>query len=192
MADDHKRPDGLLYIPGFVPPERCTELFASLCAASEWTPVNPDNANSRQVIQYGWAYPYRRGDPVVRAPPIPPELRFDDLPLFAAPPDQVIVNKYEPREGIAAHVDDPALFGPAIASLTLGSACEVEFTRPGFAPYRLYVVPGSLYVMSGDARYVWRHGIRPRLTDPVDGTRRPRGTRISLTYRTMHRRHVSK
>ena len=51
--------------------------------------------------------------------------------------------------------------------------------------------PRSLLIMCGPARYLWSHGIATRLYDQVpdeqDGalTITPRGTRISVTFRTV-------
>ena len=45
----------------------------------------------------------------------------------------------------------------------------------------------SLWVIRGEARSEWRHAIAARLTDQIDGEHRPRGRRISITFRTAKR-----
>lgn len=49
----------------------------------------------------------------------------------------------------------------------------------------------SLLIMSGEARYAWSHGICPRHNDIVRSsngvTAQPRGTRVSFTFRKIHR-----
>lgn len=97
--------------------------------------------------------------------------------------DQLIINKYLSGQGIASHIDHTTNFGPVIACLTLGSGVEIQFTRPKHESFKIYTEPNSLYIMSGDARYFWKHGIAQRKNDTVDGKIRPRGTRISLTFR---------
>jgi alkylated DNA repair dioxygenase AlkB len=105
---------------------------------------------------------------------------------FDRRPDQVIVNEYLPGQGISAHVDHVAGFGPVVASISLLSASVMEFTRPENdtrVPVRLE--PGSLCVMTGPARYTWRHAIPARKTDPDPTGRAPRGRRVSVTLRTV-------
>jgi alkylated DNA repair protein alkB family protein 8 len=43
----------------------------------------------------------------------------------------------------------------------------------------------SLLVLADDARYLWSHMIPARQSDMVDGVRRSRARRISLTFRTV-------
>ena len=104
--------------------------------------------------------------------------------------DQLIVNEYRPGQGISAHIDDMRLFGSPILCLSIGgpgSAVVVDFTRTGHAPYSLHVQPRSLYIMSGEARSLWKHSIASRKQDHVPGQRTPHArtaTRYSLTYRS--------
>jgi alkylated DNA repair dioxygenase AlkB len=49
----------------------------------------------------------------------------------------------------------------------------------------ILIEPGSLYVMQGEARYQWKHGIMARKSDVYSGRRIQRGRRISLTFRTV-------
>jgi alkylated DNA repair dioxygenase AlkB len=43
-------------------------------------------------------------------------------------PDQLIVNEYEPGQGITSHIDCAPCFGPVVCSITLGSQCVMELT----------------------------------------------------------------
>ncbi len=149
----------------------------------------------RRVQHYGFRYDYKRRGVAAAE-------RLGPLPAWAAPlaarlaaegafgrePDQVIVNEYQPGQGIAPHVDSPA-FGPVVASLSLGSGCAMGFEGPGGAGLSLWLEPGSLLVLAGEARTAWRHGIAQRRSDVVDGARRPRGRRVSLTFRTVAAAH---
>nr|QBK86915.1 MAG: 2OG-Fe(II) oxygenase superfamily protein [Marseillevirus LCMAC103] len=182
-------PEGLCVVPDFLTAAEAQGLLGCVEASDEWYPVVPGSAKSRRVLHFGWSYPYA-GGALQAARPIPASLRlgakFARLPAGAAgfAPDQLIVNRYEPGQGIAPHVDRTDLFGPVIACVTLGSGAEMEFTRPGYPSFRVYTTPGSLYAMTGEARYLWQHRMRSRLTDPEGGKRVPRGVRVSLTYRT--------
>ena len=102
--------------------------------------------------------------------------------------DQIIVNEYKPGQGIGAHTDCVPCFGPAVASLSLGSQVIMDFscgygtsarTVPVLLPER------SLVLLTGDARYRWRHAIAPRMLDVIDGIDVPRTRRVSLTLRTV-------
>lgn len=145
----------------------------------------------RRVQHYGYRYDYRARsvDLGMYLGPIPPWAsaladRLHSSGIFATRPDQVIVNEYQPGHGIAPHIDLASAFGPVVASISLGSACVMEFSREKVA-LELALHPGSLLVLTGEARFEWRHGIRARRSDVYNGIRRHRGRRVSLTFRTM-------
>jgi len=105
---------------------------------------------------------------------------------MTAAPDQLIVNEYEPGQGISAHVDCVPCFGPVVCSVTLGSQCVMELTAvEGGEVKSLLLERGSLLVLAEDARYKWRHGIRGRKTDTFGEQVLTRGRRVSLTFRTV-------
>ncbi|KAK7300125.1 hypothetical protein RJT34_10960 [Clitoria ternatea] len=81
-------------------------------------------------------------------------------PLF----DQMIANVYHPGEGICAHVD-LLRFDDGIAILSLESSCVMHFTPVSQTltlPVPVFLTPGSLVLMSGEARYHWKHEINRR------------------------------
>ena len=105
---------------------------------------------------------------------------------MAAAPDQLIVNEYEPGQGITPHVDCVPCFGPVVCSVTLGSQCVMELSAvEGDGVQSLLLERGSLVVLAGDARYKWRHAIPGRKSDKIAGQLLPRGRRVSLTFRTV-------
>jgi alkylated DNA repair dioxygenase AlkB len=178
MSEAAKVP-GLLYTPDWVTADEESALLAAIDAA-EWS-----TQLRRRVQHYGMRYDYTSravatGD---RTP----------LPAWSAPlaarldfePDQVIVNEYEPGQGISAHTDCVPCFGPSVAAVSLGSACTMEFAH---ASSRIDVplAARSLCVMTGPSRYEWRHAIAARKSDPAPGGgRTPRGRRVSVTFRTV-------
>jgi alkylated DNA repair dioxygenase AlkB len=178
---------GLYYIPNFITPEE-SELFqADLLSNPNWVGVS-SNPTSRKVIQYGYTYPYTGGT-LQPTTPIP-ELYQSLIPRFNAfikeniddqdvPFDQLIINQYLSGQGIAAHIDHTIKFGAIIACVSLGSGIEITFTRTGYDAVKIYVEPNSLYIMSDEARYLWKHAIAQRKSD----NNCSRGTRISLTFR---------
>ena len=182
-------PNGLYYFPNFITQSESEKILSELSANKKWVGVTSCK-NSRRVIHYGYLYSYA-GGPLNPTDPIPSfyddiisntvdTCPIDNIPKF----DQLIINEYMCGQGITPHIDDTKKFGPIIACVTLGSGIEIEFTRSQHETFKIYVEPNSLYIMSGDARYLWKHGIIQRKTDRVDGKRHCRGTRISLTFRT--------
>ncbi|MGR3914472.1 MAG: alpha-ketoglutarate-dependent dioxygenase AlkB [Gammaproteobacteria bacterium] len=107
--------------------------------------------------------------------------------IFAACPQQLIVNEYQPGQGIAAHTDRDC-FGPVVASLSLGGDCMMRILpHPGTTAgaFELVLQRRSLLVLRGRSRALWRHGIAPRRSDFQHGRRIPRRRRVSLTFRSI-------
>lgn len=175
---------GLSYIPDYLDASSEAALIQQIDAQPWITDLK------RRVQHYGYRYDYRARD-------ITPDLKLGDIPAWLAPtceelhrkgyfprvPDQVIVNEYEPGQGIAPHVDVSS-FDATIASLSLGSSCVMEFTQ-GETKIPLLLEPRSLVILSGEARYRWKHSIPARKTDKHGGEVIPRGRRISLTFRNV-------
>ena len=187
MSDGERLPEGLTLVPEHLPPARQAALLARIDAFPWRTDLK------RRVQHHGWRYDYRarRVSANDRIGPLPDWLLEEAERLvadgwFAGPPDQAIVNEYVPGQGIAAHVDCEPCFGEAIASLSIGSACVMEFRERGSGRRASLVLdPGSLLVLSGPARHDWTHAIPARKSDPIDGVRRARGRRVSITFRTV-------
>lgn len=179
---------GYLYISEFLSQDEANAL-------SRWLDARPPEVwmrdLSRRVIHYGWRYDYtnRRVSPDLYIGPLPErcaalaERLYFETGKFPEIPNQVIVNEYEPGQGIAMHTDHHS-FGPTVAMISLGDSWSMEFLheRTGSKQTRVLDV-GSALVLSDEARREWRHGIAKRKKEP-DG--RLRSTRTSLTFRTVH------
>ncbi len=148
---------------------------------------------SRRVQHYGWRYDYaeRTITSDMRIGPLPAWLQalaqrlYEETGLFECPPEQVIVNEYEPGQGISMHTDHPG-FGPAVATISLGDEWEMEFSRRignDKVKARKMLERGSALILTGEARKRWRHGIAKRTTE---GGHRKRKRRLSLTFRTVN------
>jgi alkylated DNA repair protein alkB family protein 8 len=161
--------------------------------SDRWVGVSASN-KSRRVIHYGYNYSYIKG-PLTITDPIPNTyhviinkikeyicqfISAKSSDLF----DQLIINEYLPGQGISAHIDDTNKFGSIIACITLNSGVQIDFLKSGNQPQKIYVGANSLYIMSGDARYLWKHSIASRQSDIIDDERHYRKKRISLTFRT--------
>ncbi|KAB1980256.1 alpha-ketoglutarate-dependent dioxygenase AlkB [Streptomyces triticiradicis] len=182
---------GLRHIDGWLGPDACREMLARI-ENEVWS-----TELRRRVQHYGHRYDYGRRSvaaaprAAAAAPPLPSwalqqAARLVREGIMDQRADQVIVNEYQPGQGISAHVDCVPCFGPVVAAISLGSGCVMDFTHPEEGrKVSVRLAPGSLCVMTGPARYDWRHGIAARKSDPEGGGRVPRGRRVSVTFRTV-------
>lgn len=148
----------------------------------------------RRVQHYGYRYDYKErkatGDDRIGDLPDWVSFLCDRLVeqnIFETRPQQLIVNEYEPGQGIAPHADRDC-FGPVVASVSAGSDCMMDiYRRPKVkeTAFQIVLERCSLLVLRGAARDQWLHGIRSNKADSQNGHRIPRGRRLSLTFRTM-------
>lgn len=176
---------GLRYIPNFISAAQSAELLERI-DKQDWRADL-----KRRVQHYGYIYDYRsRGiSHDMKLGPLPNWLselgsKLVEQNIFAQIPDQVIINEYEPGQGISAHIDCVPCFGNHIASISLGGAVNMEFDKGGEI-HSLRLMPQSLLVLSGEARLKWRHAIAARKSDRVDEQKVARSRRVSLTFRTV-------
>ena len=180
-------PDGLTYLENYMQDDEAEWLAREIDAA----PLRTDL--KRRVQHYGYRYDYkarqaRREDYLGPLPDLFQHLaeRLTSEGHFQAVPDQVIINEYQPGQGISAHIDCQPCFGETIASLSLLSACVMRFASQRSSRHMdLLLQPDSLVVMAGEARHDWTHAIPARKSDLVEGQKSQRTRRISLTFRQM-------
>ena len=179
---------GLTYAEGFLTPAQQADCVQRIDAAEgEWR-----NDLSRRVQHYGWRYDYK-------ARAITPDMHLGALPdwlsvlaqrlyaetgIFEKPPEQVIVNEYLPGQGIATHIDHPG-FGPTVCMVSLLDDWEMDFSENWKDKSAALLPRGSCVLLNGPARSKWQHGIAPRKSELLNGGRRPRQRRLSLTFRTV-------
>jgi alkylated DNA repair dioxygenase AlkB len=178
---------GLRYVPEYINAATEAALIQTIDAQPWLTDLK------RRVQHYGYKYDYKaRGiTQDLRLGPIPDWLaglcdRLHAEDIFSKRPDQVIINEYQPGQGITPHIDCIPCFGETIASISVGSTCVMEFTRPETKEKTAQLLePRSLVVLQGDVRYKWQHAIPQRKADIWNGQKFTRGRRISLTFRTV-------
>ncbi|KAF3622332.1 putative DEAD-box ATP-dependent RNA helicase 24 [Capsicum annuum] len=111
-------------------------------------------------------------------------------PIF----DQLIVNMYQPAEGICPHVD-LMRFEDGIAIVSLESTCVMHFSRvendtSGVQDPQhkvpVLLTPGCLILMWGEARYLWKHEINRKPGIQIwEGQEIDQKRRISVTLRKL-------
>lgn len=178
---------GLRYLPLYLSTTDQARLLETIDHQT-WS-----NELRRRVQHYGYRYDYKKRtvEPSMYLGPLPDWLGklaacMNRDALTASVPDQVIINEYEPGQGIASHVDCEPCFGDTIISLSLGSPCVMVFTSLRTrADVEMLLEPGSLLILQGEARHRWMHGIPARKADVVNGQPIERGRRVSVTLRTV-------
>lgn len=100
---------------------------------------------------------------------------------FPEPPEDMLLIRYDRGTGITPHTDGPR-YGDLIAGLTLASSRVLELGR-GDALVRVLLVPGDLYVLSGEMRWEWTHAVPFAATDSFRGERHERRDGFSVTWR---------
>jgi len=101
--------------------------------------------------------------------------------------DSCFANRYRSgADSIAWHADDEAWIGPVIASVSFGATRRFSMKpKPDFdgAPVSYELAHGDLFVMGAGCQDRWLHC--------VPKTKRYRGERINLTFRTTQQRGLS-
>jgi alkylated DNA repair dioxygenase AlkB len=178
---------GLTYLPDYLGPDEHDRLVATIDRQAWLTDLQ------RRVQHHGYRYDYKARK-VARdfyLGPLPDwaaevGARLHREGWFATPPDQLIVNEYQPGQGISRHVDCVPCFGPTVVSLSLGSTCVMELAEAKTKwKVPLLLAPRSAVVLQGEARYRWTHAVPARKRDAFGGQTYPRSRRLSLTFRTV-------
>ncbi|CAK9821625.1 Alkylated DNA repair protein alkB homolog 8 [Anthophora retusa] len=185
-------PPGLQLIENVLTEEQERMLLSTI----DWYNEELSALKHRRVKHFGYEFQYNSNkvDPEKPIAPIPESYQFlrELFKKYNVPydHDQLTINHYLPGQGIPLHVDTHSVFEDTILSLSLGSACTMDFKRED-KKAAVFLPPRSLLIMSGEARYAWSHGICPRHNDVVKTskgiTTQPRGTRVSFTFRKVHR-----
>jgi alkylated DNA repair protein alkB homolog 6 len=139
--------------------------------------------------------------------------RFESLGLFSksphSAPNHVLINEYEPGQGIMPHEDGPVYF-PITATVSLGAHTVLEIykktaqgERDTIPSWWILQEPRSLLITTGDMYKDTLHGIAEIKVDQNLGPETianwgllgdnssftsgscERGTRVSLTYRDV-------
>lgn len=179
---------GLRYVRNFITKQEHDYLLQQI-DASVWL-----DDLKRRVQHYGYKYDYKRRN-------IDLSMKIGELPSWALQvankmyaeglinylPDQVIVNEYQVGQGISPHIDCEPCFEDTIISLSLGSACVMDFVHKDDKNQKLHKLlePCSLVILQDEVRYNWLHGIKPNKTDNHNGQKIVRQRRVSLTFRKV-------
>lgn len=207
MAESFTAPllPGLFYVDEFLTFDEEEALLLGIADHPRaWKLVN-----NRSLQNWG-GLPHVKG---MLPTPLPPFLEpllehIDTAGVFHAlqrRPNHVLVNRYQPGQGISAHVDGPA-YSPVAAIVSLRAPIVMHFFErklsrdalPDVPLFGLLLRPRSLLVLSGAAYTDVYHAILERTHDPLDhtvlnalpqerGTTLQREERLSCTVRASCR-----
>lgn len=178
---------GLTYIPNYLADDKQHQLL-DIIDRQEWA-----IRTERRVQHYGYRYDEENGSlaSTQYLGVLPDWLQtlahqFHETHLTPKLPDQVIINEYQPGQGIINHIDCIPCFGNTIITLSLGSPCVMDFTHSRTKEREAILLsPGSLLIFQKAARTLWQHGIAARHIDNYAGTELVRNCRVSLTFREV-------
>jgi len=171
-------PPGLLIAQDVISEDEENALLAIFDGLRlSYSPKAPDNR--RSSVSYGWKYDYA-GDTFVPCPPLPDSMRFllERAAAFAGvKPEGIVeclINRYEDGAVIPMHFDKPVF--EYIIGVSLGAATEMHFLPEdtGAEAVAVPLARRSAYLLAGEARHVYRHGLPPQ-----------KATRHSVTFRTL-------
>ncbi|KAG2196993.1 hypothetical protein INT47_006940 [Mucor saturninus] len=151
--------------------------------------ISPNPELKRRTQQYGHLFSYRYRKVLQEYGPLPPFCQFfvDRILQHLWMPDtpnHLLVNEYNPGQGIMPHIDAPTLFGPIIMSLSLLSDCIMKFTQEDQS-VDIILPRRSLAILTGEARYKYKHSISKDLIETVDTLVIHRDRRVSFTFREI-------
>ena len=179
---------GLRYIADYLTEEQHNWLLDTI-DKQQWRYFG-----KRRVQHYGQKYDYneqqKKDDREVNEFPewlkrLCLKLQKDEhMPKIA---NQVLISEYEPGQGIGDHTDKEACFMDTICILSLRSSCVMNLTLTSDSTQKIpiWLAPGSLTVLSADAKNRWMHGIPARKTDVWDDRKYARQRRVSLSFRRL-------
>jgi len=151
-----------------------------------------ENTLKRRTQNYGYKYDYEDKNVDVYSPIDMPAIfqpyidRMYNQKLMPYKCDQIIVNEYEPGQGISAHIDNKLHFDHTIASLSLISTTVMQFKNSRSDQIeQALLMPRSIVVLSGPARYEWTHEILRIKEDIIENNVLKRSRRISVTFRRV-------
>ena len=174
---------GLAYREGLIDAEEEARLIAEIDRV-ELSPFRFQGWTGKRLTRtFGWRYDFddRSFEP---ADPLPDwlfPLRGKAGAFGGIDPDEFVhalVTRYDPGAGIGWHRDRPQ-FGKVVG-VSLGAPETLRFrrrTEKGFQRASLELQPRSAYLLSGEAREQWEHGIAEHGS-----------LRYSVTFRTLSER----
>lgn len=158
--------NGLYYFPNVVPVSLADDVLDCTNSYNEWDTMS----NGRSMLQFGYKHDYTKNygtnefDDTL--PDVLRRLRniIEEKLGFNHKLDNCFVNKYCDNQEIGLHIDPPC-FGHVIGCFSFyeepehGNNTYITFKNKNNDIYKQNVPHCSLYIMTGESRYKWKHGL---------------------------------
>jgi len=180
FAEESALPSGLVYVPEFLSRDEERALLHGIAALDLREAQYKEFTAKRRVASFGAGYDFTENE----LTPAPHIAQFllplrEKIAAWAAIPANdfgyALVAEYRPGTQLGWHRDVPHF--EVVAGVSLASTATMKFRHfppRAHAPvYTLELAPRSAYILQGDARWKWQHGIAPTA-----------GLRYSITFRT--------
>jgi DNA oxidative demethylase len=170
-------PEGFLFVADFLSAAEQSELLRELVALAFEHDIFRGQRLKRGYAQFGYAYVStgRKLEQVAAMPDFLSAVAAKVLPRCPVGTafNQCIVTRYPLGAGIGWHTDAPK-FGECVVGVSLGGRGRFQLRPNGSqdVSFEVEVLPGSMYLMRGPARWDYQHQVVPVRTE-----------RYSLTFR---------
>eukprot|EP01089_Gocevia_fonbrunei_P013755 TRINITY_DN3595_c0_g1_i1.p1 TRINITY_DN3595_c0_g1~~TRINITY_DN3595_c0_g1_i1.p1 ORF type:complete len:204 (-),score=27.71 TRINITY_DN3595_c0_g1_i1:28-639(-) len=183
---------GLILVKNFLTEKEEDELLAVIDAPN--APWKLNRSRTRRVQMFGplhdSRYTVKQGAEITPLPSYSPDLtkkiitfcweHFHQFQLSKLNNDkytELFVNEYTSNDALQFHKDHTSTYGPVIIGISL--LCDgIFWFQKGSNEEQIKLPRRSMYLMTGDSRTSWNHGIH---AGHLSGERR-----ISLTFRTVN------
>jgi alkylated DNA repair dioxygenase AlkB len=175
---------GLRYEPEFIALDEERQLLEAIGRLPLREAEYRGYTAKRRIVSYGAGYDFDANE-LRPAPTVPAWLDSlrarvaRRLAVSAGEVTHVLVTEYRPGTQLGWHRDVPDF--ASVVGVSLATACRMRFRpyplRRGERVVVLDLAPRSMYVLTGEARWKWQHGILPTP-----------GLRYSITFRTLSER----
>jgi alkylated DNA repair dioxygenase AlkB len=182
-APKTRLPDGFTYFPEALPRALQDTLLTEISALPFKNFDFHGFEGKRRVVSFGWKYDFetKQARQIGEIPPMLLPARDVAARLAGLEPNelkQALVTEYRPGAPIGWHRDKMTF--DVVVGISLLSACTFRLRRKVHDKWKrvsIIAEPGSVYVLSGQARNEWEHSI-----PPVEQLR------YSITFRQMRSR----
>ena len=180
FEEESALPSGLVHREGFLDAREEAEILAGIATLDLREAQYKEYTARRRVASFGAGYDFDAQE-LTPAPVMAPFLLplRDKVAAWSGTPAEefgyALVSEYRPGTQLGWHRDVPHF--EKVAGVSLGGAATMRFRpfppRKGARILTLRLAPRSAYILQGDARWKWQHGIAP--TPEL---------RYSITFRT--------
>lgn len=96
--------------------------------------------------------------------------------------DNVLVNTYEKGDFLIPYINEIEFWNEWVVGLSMGSDIFMDFTKGTKEAHTIKIPASSVYILTKDARYTYKHGIKKQEFNNFK--------RVSVTFRTINKKEL--